>query len=226
VTTDEVEEGLPTRADGLEDSNDAGLPGSGGESVVDTAPPKQPRSWKRFFIKWAILLGFFLTSAFFAYRWLGTSTHRGSVERVYETNAEYRVEFVSLDGEVYVFGNKDTSFPYLKMDTADLHAELNGLAKSGAIVDVRVWGFRQSWFSLFPNVVDAKHVRSASARRRIESTVIAEEVLAELRTADLVEEGDDVRRRVISAVEKGIEVARRKNGSHELPTEGEEESTK
>ncbi len=142
---------------------------------------------------------------FFAYRWAGTSTYRGTVQRVYEKGLEYRVEFTTLEGEVRVIGNAEIRFPYFKLDTADVHANLNRLSLTGDVVDLKVWGFRQAWFDMFPNVVDVTFVRSDSDRNRARAERIADAVIEKLSSKGILKGGEGLRPDIIEAVEGAIQ---------------------
>lgn len=137
---------------------------------------------------------------------MGTTTYRGKVQRVYEKGIEYRVEFADLEGEVHVIGNQEITFPYIKMDTADLHAALNRMSATGDIVDLRVWGFRQAWFSMFPNAIDVEFVRTDAEQLEARAGRIADEVLEELRGKSVLKGGDKVRPMVLDAVKRGMKV--------------------
>ena len=164
----------------------------------------EAQSWKRRIVKWLAVSAVVLMALFFSVRWVGTTTYRGTVQRVYEKGAEYRVEFAELGGSVRVVGNSEIRFPYLKVNTADVHAELNRLSETGDIIDIRVWGLRQAWFDMFPNVVDIEFVRSDSDRRRAKAEKIADEVMKALTKREVLKGGEDVRADVIGAIEKGM----------------------
>lgn len=166
------------------------------DQVSPTAPdtaPVQKKSWKQRLLLWTLgILGVLLV-LFFAYRWAGTSTYRGSIQRVYETNHDFRTELVDLDGNVHVLGNQEIKFPYFKLDTADLHAKLNRLAQTRDIVDVKVWGFRMSWFSTFPNLIDVEFVVSRQERNRKRAEDAADAVIRNLQDRGFLKAGDNVR---------------------------------
>lgn len=164
------------------------------------------RSWKARILTWLLVTFACLLVAFFTIRWAGTATYRGKVQRVYEKGVEYRIEFADLGGKVRVVGNKEITFPYVKMDTADLHADLNRLSDSGDIVDLRVWGFRQAWFSMFPNAIDVTFVRSDAEQDRAKAGRIADEVLETLRQQGVLKGGDGVRPVVVEAIERGMKI--------------------
>lgn len=165
------------------------------------ASPKKGGGFLRFALKWLAIVVALTLLGLFLYRSAGTSTYRGTVQRVYEKQAEYRVEFAELDGNVHVVGNDEARFPYFKTNTADLHAKLNQLSRSGDIVDLKVWGFRHSWLSMFPNVVGVTHVQSASARQLARAEQIADAVISTLANRDALKKRDeDTRQAVVEAV--------------------------
>jgi hypothetical protein len=161
-----------------------------------------------------ILVGVLL-ACFVLYRWGGTSHYRGTVQRVYEKGAEYRVEFTQLSGKVRVIGNAEMRFPYFKTNTADLHAELNRLARTGDVVDIRVWGFRQSWLSMFPNVVDVNFVYSAEKRAHQHAEAVADAVIATLANRDALKNNDQATRAAIVEA-----VIRASSNTSSLPQKG------
>ncbi len=121
-------------------------------------------SFKRGLIKWTLIVLVAAAALFFVYRWSGTNDYVGVVQRVYESQSDYRIEFAEDSGEVLVVGNNDIKFPYMKLDSADLHAELHRLAESGDTVRLSIWGFRQSWLSTFPNVLDVELLSTQKER--------------------------------------------------------------
>ncbi|GEM_PF-1165550 len=184
-------------------------PHTPGENATQKAPnetrsPKVKRSWKKFTIKWGILLIVALVSLFYSFRWVGSTTYRGTVQRVYETGAEYRVEFTELNGTVRVVGNADIEFPYFKVNTADVHAELNHLSTTHDIVDLKVWGLRQAWFSMFPNVVNVTFVRSNSDRLRARASLIANDIIKLLTEKSILKGGEELLPELIQSVELGL----------------------
>jgi hypothetical protein len=172
--------------------------------AVETSKPKK-HSWKQRILVSLFLFVFACVLGVFLIRWIGSTTLRGTIQRTYEKQAEYRVEFAELDGTIHVVGNQEIHFPFFKVDTADVQAELNHMKHTGDVVDLKVWGLRIPWFSLFPNVVDLTFVRSDSDRRRAEASRIADEVLEALRQRGILKGGDDVRDDVIQAIERGLE---------------------
>lgn len=86
-------------------------------------------------------------------RWSAEGTYVGTVQRAYEKAGEYRVEFnVEGQEDPLVFTNED-SWLYFKRNSGDVHAKLNQFADQKAKVELKSWGWRNSWFSWFPNVV-------------------------------------------------------------------------
>ncbi len=138
---------------------------------------KKKGSFKRAFIKWTLFLITALVAIFFVYRWAGTHEEVGTIQRVYENHAEYRIEFADEEGEVTVIGNNDIQFPYVKLDAADLHAELHRLAESGDTVRLTIWGFRQSWLSMFPNVLDIEILSTKEEKIAARATQLKEKVV-------------------------------------------------
>lgn len=177
---------------------------AGMASDVQTAKTERPPSFKRSAIKWVAIVGAALLFALLLYRWAGTSTVRGTVQRVYEKEAEYRVELVDLDGNVHVTGNSEIRFPYFKLDTADLHAELNRLALTKDVVDAKVWGFRMSWFDAFPNLIEVEFVRSNAARTRAQAENLTDVVLAELVKEGAIQNGAELRPGLVSVIEQAL----------------------
>jgi len=135
------------------------------------------------------------------YRWIGTSNVRATVQRVYEDQGEFRVELVQPDGTVLVAGNHDMYFPHFKLDSADQQAQLHNLAVSQDTAEVTVWGFRLSWFSVFPNVVDVEMVQTNVERRRALASRLANAVLEELRKKGAVQGGAGLHDDTAKAIE-------------------------
>jgi hypothetical protein len=127
-----------------------------------------------------LILTAILLAGFFSYRWLGTSTLRGHVQRVYEKDAAYKIEFVELSGDVSVVENTPIRFPHFKLETADLQAELHHLSESGDIVDLKVWGPRLSWLDIFPNAIESEFVRSNEERKKEQVERVTNHVVNEL----------------------------------------------
>jgi hypothetical protein len=148
-------------------------------------------------------VGLLATATVAAIRYVPTSTYEGQVQRVYEKSLEYRVEFVTDDGEVRVFNNMEQRFPYLKFDTADLQANLQRFQREGDTVRIKVWGIRSAVLSSFPNVVDVERVRAGSSLRQARNARVTSAVLAELRAMQLVPAGREaeVEQRMSRAVE-------------------------
>ncbi|MCH2110617.1 MAG: DUF1523 family protein [Polyangiaceae bacterium] len=177
---------------------------SKGESSKEAPPPRKGRGWKKTLLLWLLLLVGGCALLFFSYRWAGTSTYRGTIQRVYERQAEYRFEFATLDNQVLVIGNSDIDFPYVKFDSADLHAQLNQLARTSDIVDIQVWGFRQAWFSIFPNIIRVEFVRSKGQRLRDKAEQIADQVVALFMERNILKGGDGIREELLEAIERGL----------------------
>lgn len=180
---------------------------AGGEANSRTSPvPADEKSnekglnWKQKLLRWTLLVFGVLLLLFFLFRWTGTSHHRGTVERVYEKGHEYRVEFWDESGKVHVVGNEDLRFPYLKLNTADLHAQLNRLAKTGDLVELKVWGFRYTWLSMFPNAISVQTLESGRARAERRAGDLAEAIEAELKNRGALKEGAEVREAIVEAI--------------------------
>lgn len=121
----------------------------------------------------------------FAIRSVGRGTYQGTVQRAYEKATEYRVEFVTTDGDAMVFTNAEATFPYWKTNTANLQAELNQAAKNGDEVEIVVYGWRSSLASSFPNVIDLEvKVSDATAKRREKIDALLDEFSHEKITKD------------------------------------------
>jgi len=173
--------------------------------VPATAPVEKSRPFKQRALLWTF--GFLVTLIvlFFTYQWAGTSHYRGTVQRVYEQSNDYRAEIVDLEGNVHVVGNQEIKFPYFKLNTADLHAELNRLSKTRDIVDVKVWGFRMSWFSTFPNLIETEFVMSRQDRDQKRAERIADAVLRSLLDKGLIKGGDGIKPAVVQAVKESLD---------------------
>jgi len=153
--------------------------------MTDTDAPKNTESNKTSSFgaklkKWGAVLVLSLVALFFLFRWGGTSTYEGTIQRVYEKTSDYRVEMLTEDGEVRVFSNREIRFPYLKFDTADLQGAFSNHQRSGDVVRVKVWGFRSAMFSWFPNVLRVDVIAAAEGRNKALAKAIAKEVLTVL----------------------------------------------
>lgn len=180
--------------------------GKGADGAAAGAKTKAPPSFGKRVGKWALIVGSLLLVLFFLYRWAGTSHDRGVVQRVYEKDSIFRVEYVDLDGTVHVAENRDIMMPYVKFDTADLHAELSRMAATQDVVDLTVWGFRFEWFSVFPNVVGVEFVRSAADRQRLRAEQLADVALGILRDKGLLKGGEGVRGELVEGLQKALAV--------------------
>lgn len=167
-------------------------------------PGKPPRSFKQRAVIWMCGFVALLIFLFFAYQWAGTSVYRGTVQRVYEQGTDYRAEIVDLEGNVHVVGNEEIKFPYFKLDTADVHAQLNRFSQTRDLVEVTVWGFRMSWFSTFPNLIEARFVMSKSDRDRKRAERVAEAVLKALADRNLVKGDDAAKSAIQQAVQESL----------------------
>ena len=84
---------------------------------------------------------------------------------------------------------------------ADQQAKLHNLAVSQDTALVTVWGFRLSWFSVFPNVVDVEMVQTNVERRRALANRLAGAVLEELRKKGAVQSGAGLHEDTAKAIE-------------------------
>lgn len=178
--------------------------GTGGAATAEGG--KTPPSFGKRLRNYALMGTAVLVALFFLYRWAGTSHDRGVVQRVYEKDSIFRVEYVDLDGTVHVAENRDVMLPYVKFDTADLHAELSRMATTKDVVDLTVWGFRFEWFSVFPNVVGVEFVRSAADRQRLRAEQLADVTLGILRDKGLLKGGEGVRGELVEGLEKALAI--------------------
>lgn len=165
--------------------------------------------------RWAIGLLLLAIACVLALRYLPTETYHGQVQRVYEKALEYRVEFVTDEGEVRVFNNREQRFPYLKFDTADLQANLEKFQREGDTVRITVWGLRSAMFSAFPNVVDVERLQAGSARRQAQNVRVTAAVLAELRAMQLLPPEREAEARL--RLERAVELASQPTPGGELP---------
>lgn len=194
-----------------EDATAQARTGSGdaiGPGATITSDDAKRVPFKKRLLRFFLLLATALVLCFFAYRWIGTSTIRGSVQRVYEKDAAYKVEFVAESGDVHVMENTPMRFPHFKLETADLQATLHRLAQTGDVVDLEVWGTRLSWLDVFPNVVDSKLVRSNEEGRANQALEVTDAVIDELIDQGVLERGttaDQARPGVERAVNEALD---------------------
>lgn len=180
--------------------------GSSAGATTTAAGGKTPPSFGKRLRNWTLIGGGALLVLFLLYRWAGTSHDRGVVQRVYEKDSIFRVEYVDLDGTVHVAENRDIMMPYVKFDTADLHAELSRMAATQDVVDLTVWGFRFEWFSVFPNVVGVEFVRSAADRQRLRAEQLADVTLGILREKGLLKGGEGVRGELVEGLQAALAI--------------------
>ena len=172
--------------------------------TTPVAPTSPQKPFKKRATTWLLGAVALLLVGFIVYRWAGTSTYRGTVQRVYEKENEFRAEIVDLEGHVHVVGNKEITFPYFKLDTADLHADLNRLSKTRDVVDVKFWCFRFTFVSVFPNVIETEFVMSRQDRDRKRSERIADAVLESLRNKGHLKGGEGVRDDIVRVVGENL----------------------
>lgn len=197
----------PEVDDGLEAAGAA--PPAAAKKGADSKPP----TWKQRLLRWSLLVVGVLLLLFFLVRLVGTTHHTGTVERVYEKGSEYRVEFWDERGKVHVVGNEDVRFPYFKLDTADLHAELNRFAKTGDLVELKVWGFRTTWLSMFPNAISVELLESGEAREERRARALAKVIEAELKNRGALKEGVQVQDAIVDAIVRAGRGSTPKSGS-------------
>lgn len=171
------------------------------ENQKDAASTPQKRGFARNLKRGVLITLGALLLLFLAYRWLGTSDVRAVVQRVYEDQGEFRAELVQPDGKVLVVANSDMYFPHFKLDSADQQAQLHNLAVSQDSALVTVWGFRLSWFSVFPNVVEVEMVQTNVERRKALADRLAKAVLDELRRKGAVQAGAGLHEDTVKAIE-------------------------
>jgi len=89
-------------------------------------------------------------------KFVAEGEYSGTVQRASDVKVdeEYRVEFL-IDEEIRVFKNVD-SWMYWKRNSANMQAKLNQYADKKTPVTITTWGWRNSWFSWFPNIVRVK----------------------------------------------------------------------
>ncbi|MGB1207673.1 MAG: DUF1523 family protein [Paracoccaceae bacterium] len=80
------------------------------------------------------------------------------------------VQTLRSNGDEMIYRNEDTGWgwpPYFKFDTANVYAQLSDLASTAddpVWVVVRHYGWRNKFFSIFPNVLSARVVDSPDVR--------------------------------------------------------------
>lgn len=80
------------------------------------------------------------------------------------------IEAIRPNGKSAVFRNEDTGWgwpPYFKFDTADLQAQARNQVSTEAApqwVALRHYGWRNTWFSIFPNALSLKPVPGPDTR--------------------------------------------------------------
>jgi hypothetical protein len=185
-----------------------------GNSSTDTTKKRSATSsLKRGLLITIAAIAFLL----FAYRWLGTSDVRSTVQRVYEDQGEFKAELVEPSGKVLVVGNHDMYFPHFKLDSADQQAKLHNLSLSQDTAEVTVWGFRLSWFSIFPNVVDVEMVQTNIERRHALANRLAGAVLEELRKKGAVQGGAGLQEDTVKAIEAVLAEQEKQKGAPPPP---------
>lgn len=80
---------------------------------------------------------------------------QGNTEQI--TRDVYQVQTEFLNGRPSVYRNED-AFLYLKWNSADLQTRFSSFARSESIVAVRHYGWRLTFFSMFPNALSVWEV--------------------------------------------------------------------
>lgn len=101
--------------------------------------------------------------------WSGSGS--GAGDTVSAVNRDvFFIDAIRPNGAVIVYRNEDTGWgwpPYFKFDTADLNAEAGEListAEAPEWVAIRHYGWRNNWFSIFPNALSIKPVEGPDVR--------------------------------------------------------------
>lgn len=176
---------------------------TGPAATPPSSPP--PRAIGKKLKRLAIIAPLVSLALILGYRFAGTRTFTGVVQRVYEKEGEYRVELRDPRGEVLVAANHDMKFPYFKLNSADVHANLHHFAQTGDLVKTEIWGFRMEWFSVFPNVVDVTFLESKRDRTRKRAERVADAALRVLVDKGILKGGDGVRDDLIEAVGEALD---------------------
>ena len=145
------------------------------------------------YIKWTFIILFWLiVGAFFHYtlpqydiarvtdtevrridpgenRWFWAQADVGS-DGTLANRDVFFISTVQTDGEVMVYRNEDTGWgwpPYFKFDTANLQAEAANLRSTSADpqwVAITHYGWRNEFFTIFPNAISIRPVSGPDAR--------------------------------------------------------------
>lgn len=145
------------------------------------------------YIKWAIILIFWVSVASFLHytlpqhdvaritdtevrridpgenRWFWASADAGS-DGTLGNRDVFFISAVLSDGDVMVYRNEDTSWgwpPYFKFDTSNLQAEAADLRSTSANpqwVVIRHYGWRNEFFTIFPNAISVRAVDGPEQR--------------------------------------------------------------
>ncbi len=102
--------------------------------------------------------------------WFWASVDTGSAE----TGNNRDVRFIDTvqynNDQVMVYRNEDTGLgwpPYFKFDSADVHAEARNLQSTRdnpQLVVITHYGWRNVWFSIYPNVISIRPIDNPTAR--------------------------------------------------------------
>lgn len=102
-------------------------------------------------------------------RWFWASPDAGSDATVQNRDVFF-ISTVLTNGRVMVYRNEDTSWgwpPYFKFDTSNLQAEAADLRSTSANpqwVVIRHYGWRNEFFTIFPNAISVRAVDSPDVR--------------------------------------------------------------
>lgn len=186
------------------------------KGVTPLPPPAPKAPWTRRFLHGVAFVFGTLFLLVLIYRWIGTSTVRGTVQRVYEKDARFLIEFVDASGNVTVVENEPIRFPHFKTSTEDLHADLHRYSQTQDTVDLTTWGIRAAFMDVFPNAVDVDFVKSNQVAKKMQAERVTRVVINELidqgflRRTDATEE---TRRNLTRVIEKAL--APPAEGEHE-----------
>jgi len=112
------------------------------------------RKTKYYLVLGIIVLSFLAWGGCKGCQYVGQDECTGTVQRadVTKVDGEYRVEFLIDEDDIRVFKNVDSSL-YWKTNSADVQAQLGRYAENKKKITVTTWGWRNTWFSWFPNIV-------------------------------------------------------------------------
>lgn len=100
------------------------------------------------------------------------SEDTGTVENTMGQRDVRFIETIRPNGKPFVYRNEDTGWiwpPYLKYDSANLHAEAGNLRSSSADpqwVSITAYGWRIPWLSIYPNAIAIDTLSGPNERPR------------------------------------------------------------